>query len=1070
MHPAGEGEHDCSFVCSFSLTRGGGKETKMPIKHRGRKGRGRLGKLAALLIISMALGSISRGKLYADFAMEVEPGEVPLVNDRTGHAPTAAERRERKRLAQQEQAEEQREKTDAEADEPAEGADGAPATESDLAAGRGRATGSDLASEKDRGTGLDRATGSNLSALSGAEFGNGGLSQVTVLPAGGEDDFCYGGAWSIYQESGHRLNGGHLVESFVMMETGDGTTVFADPEEYAGDGYAVTFCADEPADMYPFVDVMHYRRVPLSEADCFTDAQRTALAVILPAGYPYVGAEIFRERLREAGVPVSASCGEEEMLAGMQAAIYCITNPRSDGEAWGYESSDPEGSRWFSVKNTDGRFPEATESDLERDDSPAGAGQDAKNGDPTSGDAETEDAEASCYDGRAAQDVNLVRDYLLSLARPRGGMLKSPRNPVIPKSPRNPVIPKAPQNPVTPRGDGSGEPGEDSAGESGTAVSGPELREVESLSIIPVDNGDGTWKAVAQGELSREVRESSTGYRERVTVQLLCTDKDGNPLKDYMSPVIPVAAGEKHFLAELEGLPADAEVTFVCTVHIIDNEVYVYYPEGAGKEGWQIQIGAGGGNFYRELYERTESIPVRKEWREAPGAAGEGASGTAGAEGDTEGAAVYPAVTVRLLQDGKPYVLSDGSADGDSGGGMDGGTGGNTDGDSGGSGMKLVLSEENGWTGTFAHVPRERWSYTSYEASERTESLVRLSDHSYTVEEDVPEGFTAEVFAEKVEYPEYTDCAGLPAPGEKVVVSAGGVPLCIGDEPIVFRVKADSDAGSAGSSGDSVVLVLESWGAEYLAGRDADGRIVLEIPGEGLWLSFADADGNGRIDFENMDELLPADSAGEAGSVTFRRKELSKPAGEGFLIVNRPKVPEEPEPEPASPSVLPDPGPGPSPDPDPEIPPELVPEPEPAPAPPAEVLPEPVREISSGGHSSGGTGRSSGLKGAGRITVQKSSPEEQKLPAERPPYGVLGARKVPQVKENSVLAGRRRAETGDRNRMFFWGSLCVLGLIDLIIFLLLRVFAKPAKKSLPGGGKNSPESRLSLRECREKKE
>ena len=166
MHPAGEGEHDCSFVCSFSLTRGGGKETKMPIKHRGRKGRGRLGKLAVFLVISMAFGSITPGKLYADFAMEVEPGEVPLVNDRTGHAPTAAERRERKRLAQQEQAEEQREESDAAADEPAEGA---PATESYLTAGRGRATGSDLVSEKDRGKGSDRATGSNLSALSGAE-------------------------------------------------------------------------------------------------------------------------------------------------------------------------------------------------------------------------------------------------------------------------------------------------------------------------------------------------------------------------------------------------------------------------------------------------------------------------------------------------------------------------------------------------------------------------------------------------------------------------------------------------------------------------------------------------------------------------------------------------------------------------------------------------------------------------------------------------------------------------------------------------------------------------------------
>ena len=165
MHPTGEGEHDCSFVRSFSLTRGGGKETKMPIKHRGRKGRGRLGKLAALLIISMAFGSISPEKLYADFAMEVEPGEVPLVNDRTGHAPTAAERRERKRLAQQEQMEELREESDAAVDEPAEGADGAPATEPDLAAGRGRATGSDLTAER------DRATGSNLAALSGAEFG-----------------------------------------------------------------------------------------------------------------------------------------------------------------------------------------------------------------------------------------------------------------------------------------------------------------------------------------------------------------------------------------------------------------------------------------------------------------------------------------------------------------------------------------------------------------------------------------------------------------------------------------------------------------------------------------------------------------------------------------------------------------------------------------------------------------------------------------------------------------------------------------------------------------------------------
>lgn len=191
----------------------------------------------------------------------------------------------------------------------------------------------------------------------------------------------FGGLYSIYQGSQHLLNDATGVENFILMD--DGTGRFKPSSaEYKGDGkdnYYVTYCADWEAEMPSFTDPGQYKAVSLEDYEGFSAAQKAALGAVIPRCYPYVTKDEFLASLKKAGYKVSADCGTDEIMAGIQAVIYNITNPRPDGESWGYESSEGWAHNSYEVNK-----PASYVSD------PA----------------------------QAERDVNAVRDYLWSFVKP----------------------------------------------------------------------------------------------------------------------------------------------------------------------------------------------------------------------------------------------------------------------------------------------------------------------------------------------------------------------------------------------------------------------------------------------------------------------------------------------------------------------------------------------------------------------------------------------------------------------------------------------------------------------------
>lgn len=191
----------------------------------------------------------------------------------------------------------------------------------------------------------------------------------------------FGGIYSIYQGSQHLLTGGIGVDSFLMMDDGKGGFKPSDSKYTPGidDNYAVTYCADYESDMPIFTKPGKYTAVNLDDSDRFTDEQKSALKAIIANSYPYVSEKQFLANMKDAGYDVSENCGSDEILAGIQAAIYTVTNPREDGKQWGYESSEGWAHGSYEVNKPNSYV-----------------------SDPT----------------QAESDVNNVRDYLWSLTSP----------------------------------------------------------------------------------------------------------------------------------------------------------------------------------------------------------------------------------------------------------------------------------------------------------------------------------------------------------------------------------------------------------------------------------------------------------------------------------------------------------------------------------------------------------------------------------------------------------------------------------------------------------------------------
>lgn len=186
-----------------------------------------------------------------------------------------------------------------------------------------------------------------------AEVVGGGEQPTTVVPDGSEDEFYFGGAYSIYEDSQHTINDGSWwgtgVGAYLLMKAGSGEFTPA----LDGSNYDITFCADR--DYYMPVNIgelVKYNRVSIDDDEAneaqgrFSPEERAQLKAMAPLAYPYISASKMVEAMAATGFEVSEYCGADEMLTGFQAAIHTITNPREDGLPWSYYTSDmPHGNK-----------------------------------------------------------------------------------------------------------------------------------------------------------------------------------------------------------------------------------------------------------------------------------------------------------------------------------------------------------------------------------------------------------------------------------------------------------------------------------------------------------------------------------------------------------------------------------------------------------------------------------------------------------------------------------------------------------------------------------------------------
>ena len=158
----------------------------------------------------------------------------------------------------------------------------------------------------------------------------------------------FGGAYLYYQGGVYRLGRGARTRSAssvgvaarltVLIEPrAGGTTFLPDPAggwSLDNADYTVTYCADPDRVLERRDELQRFTATPLCRTD-LPETVREALAAVLPRCYPYVSAGEMLAAMRAAGHAPGENCGEMELIAGTQAAIYQILENGS-GAVWGY--------------------------------------------------------------------------------------------------------------------------------------------------------------------------------------------------------------------------------------------------------------------------------------------------------------------------------------------------------------------------------------------------------------------------------------------------------------------------------------------------------------------------------------------------------------------------------------------------------------------------------------------------------------------------------------------------------------------------------------------------------------
>ena len=181
--------------------------------------------------------------------------------------------------------------------------------------------------------------------------------QVAVDVTAGTDGYTFMSLFRKYvhgyEFGGHFLGDGEGPQTFVVIDTveHDGTTwtpsgIYAPNES----NYEVTYCCDVET---MIVDGTYYKRVNLEDSEYYNEEQAAKIRAIVTNSYPYVTLEAMKADLTENGFKNADKLTRNEIIAAVQAAVWCCANDMtaenmryvqsyrvSDNLQWGYPMHD----------------------------------------------------------------------------------------------------------------------------------------------------------------------------------------------------------------------------------------------------------------------------------------------------------------------------------------------------------------------------------------------------------------------------------------------------------------------------------------------------------------------------------------------------------------------------------------------------------------------------------------------------------------------------------------------------------------------------------------------------------
>lgn len=177
----------------------------------------------------------------------------------------------------------------------------------------------------------------------------GAASSSDTIPSDDEYDRFYSNVNMYYEYSPYELdykdtttnrNSSTSVTTFALVPVKEQTYTWT-PYPASGwtsegeSNYDVAYCAD--INVYTSGDGdVYYDSMPISEANNFTNEQKTRLTAIVQNAYPFISYEQVISDIKTAGYSLSNGCSLGELITGTQWAIWEIVN---NAEIYGSNSS-----------------------------------------------------------------------------------------------------------------------------------------------------------------------------------------------------------------------------------------------------------------------------------------------------------------------------------------------------------------------------------------------------------------------------------------------------------------------------------------------------------------------------------------------------------------------------------------------------------------------------------------------------------------------------------------------------------------------------------------------------------